>query len=200
MKKHYKSHWIVWLSVFALPATAESFTASLADNLGPLNGGSLSYSITSPGASLFNAATLTFDLMGYGSVDGNNSGKDTFTLTVNGEILFSGGFDMGGGPDAGGDGSNFINYIAPGVNILSSTTFGAFQGGLTQFSVDHTLIAGINSYVFDYGVMEGLINEGWWLSSALIVANVNSVPIPSAMLLFGTGLVGFLGAQFKRKR
>lgn len=58
-------------------------------------------------------ATLTFDLIGYLTVDGNNGYNDTFNLTVNGTQLFSGGFDMGGA----------------GVTIVSSTTYGFGQGG-----------------------------------------------------------------------
>lgn len=39
-----------------------------------------------------------------------------------------------------------------------------------------------------------------FLANGYVVEYANPVPIPSAMILFGTGLVGFLGAQFKRKR
>lgn len=153
------------------------FKETLPDNLGPLDGGELSYSVTSSGPSLPGAAILTFDLLGYGSVDGANCCPDTFQLTINNQLLFSGGFNMGGG------GSNFINYIDPGVTILSSNNFGWFGGGLTQFKVLHTLKTGTNTYRFDYGAMQGLGDEGWGLRSPIITAYVVT-PVP----LFGDTL------------
>jgi len=56
-----------------------------------------------------------------------------------------------------------------------------------------------NSYAYQtYGVIGD--NDSAYYFGSFLVKDVSSVPIPSAMLLFGTGLVGFLGAQFKRKR
>ncbi len=183
------------LNVASTPALASAFTSTLADNLGPLDGGSLNYSVTSPGASLPKVATLTFDLLGYLSIDGANyCCDDTFQLTINNQLMFSGGFLMGGG------GTNFINFIDPGVTILSSNSFGFFAGGLTQFSVFHTLVSGDNTYQFDYGSMQGLGDEGWGLRFATISADVSSssVPLPTALFLFGTGIAGLLGASIKR--
>ncbi len=155
MQKHYKALILTaLLGTVTFPVWAVPFSANPPDTLGPLDGGSVTYTINSPRASAIGAAILTFDLLGYVSVDGANSFADTFSLTVNGNPLFSGGFDMGGG------GSNFINFIDPSVTILSSTSFGFLAGGLTQFSVDHTLFSGVNTYVFDYGIMQGLTDEG----------------------------------------
>ena len=104
----------------------------------------------------------------------------------------------------GGGGSNFINFIAPGVTILSSTSYGLFRGGLTQFSVNHSLVSGTNNYVFDYGVMQGLGDEGWGLRSAVISADINDssspVPEPSTMLLLCTGIAGFAGIRLGRRK
>lgn len=173
------------LGAVALPAWAAPFSANPADTLGPLNGGLVTYTIASPGASANGAATLTFDLLGYLSVDGANCCADTFSLTVNGNLLFSGGFDMGGG------GSNFINFIDPGVTILSVISNGSFAGGLTKFSVAHTLLSGTNTYDFNYGSMQGLSDEGWGLRSVAITADVNvsQIPVPAAIWLFSSGLV-----------
>ncbi|TAN82695.1 MAG: PEP-CTERM sorting domain-containing protein [Gallionella sp.] len=198
MQKHI-THLILTalLGAAALPAGAVPFSANPADTPGPLNGGSVTYTVTSPGASAPGAATLTFDLLGYLSVDGANCCTDTFSLTVNGNPLFSGGFNMGGG------GSNFINFIDPGVTIVSSYTPGMWGGGLTQFSVAHTLLSGANTYLFDYGNMQGLGDEGWGLHSVAITADVSAggaggvVPEPATLALIGLGLAG-LGVSRRR--
>lgn len=178
----------------ALPVWAVPFSANPADTLGPLNGGLVTYTVASPGVSAPGAATLTFDLLGYLSVDGANCCADTFSLTVNGNPLFSGGFNMGGG------GSNFINFSDPGVTIVSSSTPGIWRGGLTQFSVAHTLLSGTNTYVFDYGSMQGLGDEGWGLRSVAIAADVSAastVPEPATLVLTALGLIG-LGVSRRR--
>lgn len=188
----------VLFSTTSMSAWAEIFTVTLPDNLGTpgygLNGGRLDYSITSPFASPA-GANLTFDLVGYNSVDGSGAWVDTFTIIVNGNTLFSGGFNMGG------SGSTFINSIAPGVTILSTSYFGPFAswgGGLTQFSVNHTLVSGTNTYSFDYGQMQGLGDEGWGLRSAVITAT--PVPEPASMLLIGAGIAALAGVRKLKKQ
>jgi hypothetical protein len=180
----------------ALPVGAVPFTATPPDTPGPLNGGSVPYTIISPGASSSPGnATLTFDLVGFLTVDGSNCCTDTFTLTINGNPLFSGGFNMGGG------GTNFINFIDPGVTIVSTTSNGFQLGGLTQFSVDHALVAGANSYLFDYGAMQGLGDEGWGLRNLRVTADVNvsSVPEPGSLALFCTALLGIGLSAYRRQ-
>lgn len=195
MKKHLMHLMLTaLLGAVALPAWAVPFSANPANTLGPLNGGSVTYAIASPGASANGAATLTFDLLGYLSVDGANCCTDTFSLTVNGNSLFIGGFDMGG------YGTNFINSIAPGVTIVSTVSNGFFAGGLTQFSVAHTLLSGVNTYDFNYGSMQGLSDEGWGLRSIAITADVNNasqVPEPVTLALVALGLAG-IGVSRRR--
>lgn len=185
---------VTLLGAVALPAWAAPFTATPPDTLGPLDGGSVTHTVTSPGASSPGAATLTFDLLGYLTVDGNNGFGDIFSLTINGNLLFSGGFDMGGG------GPSFINAIDPGVLIVSTTSPGLFAGGLTQFSVTHTLLAGANTYVFDYGAMQGLSDEGWGLRSPIITADVNAstIPEPGTMALMSISLIGLAAWRWKQ--
>jgi len=184
---------VILLGAIALPAWAAPFTATPPDVLGPLDGGLVTHIVASPGTSAPGAATLTFDLLGYLSVDGLNFWFDVFTLTIDGNPLFSGGFNMGGG------GGNFINFIDPGVTIVSTQSFGGNGGGLTQFSVAHTLLAGLNTYEFGYGNMQGLGDEGWGLRSVTITADVSSsVPEPSSLALMSAGLLGMGLATYRR--
>jgi hypothetical protein len=174
------------LSFAAFAANATVY--DLGDTPGPLNGGSVTKTFSSPGVG---AGTLTFDLLGYLSVDGMNCCTDTFTLSANGHTLFQGGFDMGGG------GSNFINFIDPSVTVVSTQSFGFFAGGLTRFSVNQSILAGLNTFTFDYGVMQGLGDEGWGLRNVLLDADIAAVPEPATLALFGLSLAGL---AFMRRR
>ncbi len=182
------------LTISAASAWAVPFLAQPANTLGPLDGGSVTEMINSPGSSAAGAAILTFDLIGYRTVDGINCCTDTFELSVNDSLLFSGGFDMGGG------GSQFTNFIDPGVTIVSTMSNGISNGGLTQFSVAHTLLPGNNTYLFDYGDMQGLGDEGWGLTNISISADVSAtvnVPEPGTLALVG---IAMLGVNNVRKR
>lgn len=182
------------LTISTASAWAVPFLAQPANTLGPLDGGSVTEMINSPGSSAAGAAILTFDLIGYRTVDGINCCTDTFKLSVNGSLLFSGGFDMGGG------GSQFTNFIDPGVTIISTMSNGISNGGLTQFSVAHTLLPGNNTYLFDYGDMQGLGDEGWGLANISISADVSTtvnVPEPGTLALVG---IAMLGVNNVRKR
>lgn len=162
-------------------------TVTLPDGFsGPLSGGARSFTVIAPKAG---TAQLTFDLIGYFTVEGTSvDSTDTFTLALNGRQLFAGGFDMGGG------GSLFIDNQDPGVSILSSVSNGPGLGGLTQFSVTHDLLLGRNTYLLDYGQMDD--NEGWGVANAKI--QNTATPEPATMLLVASGLAGLVATRRKK--
>lgn len=173
----------------AIPVWAT--TTNLTDDSGQKSGGSFEYFLTSSGTE---TATLTFDLCGYNTVDGYALGSDTtdiFTLKINGSKVFSGSFDMGGGFGQ----YTYVYYQTPGVSFTTST-FGLGQGGLTQFTVTFTLLSGNNSFQFDYGAMQGILDESW----AIQKASVSTVPVPPAFILFGSGLAGLAATRLRRKK
>lgn len=202
------------LYLTTLPAWAVPFTATIPDSIGPMygSGGPLSYiiaGVTSPGQSAPGAANLTFDVIGYGGIDGfgarinNNDVSDTFSFRT-GETFFGVYLNMGGGNP--GPALFFGN---PDVTLVSYIDNGPGQGGLAKFSVDFTLLNGDNTFIFQYGCCSPFngTEEGWGLRNVVITADlpgageppVNSVPEPMTLGLLLAGLVG-IGAIQQRRR
>jgi hypothetical protein len=160
------------------------------------------------------AAQLHFTLEGFNSLDGFLPPySDLFTLTVNGTKTFSGYFDMGGG------GESKVTY-GPLMASAFYTSYGYWQGGITQISVPITLQdSGQQTIIFAYTstLPQGTGDEGWTLKGARLttipgsivdattpsinLAQVVLTPVPEpeewAMLLLGAGMVAF---QVKRKQ
>ena len=143
-------------------------------------------------------ATLSFDLVGFNTLDGFGYYQDIFTLTVNGADLFSGAFNMGGG------GVSAVTSM-PGGTTWSTITNGCSgacdnvitrKGGTTHVTLPISLLAGDNLIKFAYASTsgtgfagpQGIGDEGWGISHFVI----SSVPEPEtyAMLLAGLGIVG----------
>lgn len=202
MRTLMKSVVIAALGSLVMPTWATPFLATLPDSIGPIygSGGPLSYvmgSVTSPGPTA--AGVLTFDLIGYGGIDGggnqrvnNNDVSDVFTFTDYNGSYFSVSLNMGGA-FAGAP-----VWLAPNPNVtlVSYTDNGRGLGGLAQFKVDFSLLPGDNALVFQYSCCSPSngTEEGWGLRNVVITADlptaappVNGVPEPSswALMLFG---------------
>ncbi|MBI1395428.1 MAG: PEP-CTERM sorting domain-containing protein [Betaproteobacteria bacterium] len=149
--------------------------------LGQLDGGSATLSLSAPGAG---NATLSFDLLGFGSVDAYNCCTDIFSLSVNGNALFRAAFSMGGG------GTEQIDLNTAGATVTGTGTMSR------HISMSILLQSGTNSLVFDYGQMQGLNDESWGLDNVSVsardlVAPDNTVPEPSTIGLVGAAIVAF---------
>lgn len=145
---------------------------------------SVSYSFNS-GSS---AATLSFDLIGYLSLDGNHDGgfEDFFTLKVNGTDVFAGSFSLGG------QGDNI--YVSTGSTSYVSNYVGgtfSFAGGSLTVTLPVALNVGSNTLTFQYdsAIAQGTGDEGWGVKNITVTA----VPEPEtyALMLAGLGLLGF---------
>jgi hypothetical protein len=152
--------------------------------LGQLDGGSATLSLLSPGSG---SGRLSFDLLGFRTVDGYNCCTDTFRLTVNGTEIFRGVFNMGGG---GGEG---IELQPAGTTVFSGA-------GARSISLDVALLSGPNQLSFNYGGMQGFGDEAWGLDNVNLQANVVPEPETYAMLLAGLGLLGFMARRRKEVR
>lgn len=165
-------------------SVSTSFNNGDAGILGQLENGSATLTLTSPGAGV---ATLQFDLLGFRSLDGANCCTDTFTLSVNNTAVFQGGFDMGGG------GSDFVNMGTP-LSVTGST-FGSWNGGMHTITVGVSLVAGVNTFKFDYGQMQGYGDEAWGLDNVSINGTVAAVPEPESLALALAGVVMVVGLR-----
>lgn len=169
-------------------AVGAEWTTSGSNNtngvLGQFSGGFGQLSLVAPGSG---TGRMTFDLLGYATIDGYNCCTDKFQLTVNGAEIFRGVFNMGGG------GTEGIELEPAGTTVVAGSN-------VRTISIDVTLVNGVNTFRFDYSPMQGFVDEAWAVDNvALSADNLTPVPEPEsyALLLAGLALVG---AASRRKK
>jgi hypothetical protein len=190
------------LTLVTLPTWAVPFTATIPDAIGPIRGtgGPLSYvigNVNSPGQSADGAAILTFDVIGYGGIDGY--GDRISTTDVYDDFSFRTGatyFDIALNMGGAHPGALFLG-VFPEVTLVSHTDNGPGLGGLAQFRVAFTLLTGDNGFTFQYSCCSPAngTEEGWGLRNVVVTADLPVAGIPEpetyAMMLAGLGLLGF---------
>lgn len=146
------------------------------------------------------AATLSFDLLGYLSLDGDNFYQDNFRLRVNGTTIVRATFDLGGG------GADQV-FLAPAGATFDNTGphngLPDWGGGLVHITVPVTLVAGLNTFRFGYRSLDGLFHAGfqglcdeaWGFDN--VTVTVSAVPEPATWAMM---LIGFAGLAFAARR
>jgi len=194
-------------ALFAGAASAAS-AAPLYSNAGTAAMGSPASFSDGFSSSTAGKGSLSFDVVGTNSLDGDNFYIDVFSLTVNGAQLLSGTFNMSGG----GDSKLFSSPSGTIWNTVTNTCTGCsnpnYLGGTTHIVVPIDIVAGSNTLVFGYDSpvsfggsardgSQGIGDESWALSNVSVT--VASVPEPEtyAMLLAG---IGMLGMTMRRRR
>jgi hypothetical protein len=141
--------------------------------------------------------SATFRLDGYASLDGDNSVRDLFTLSLNGVRVLNAYIDMGGG------GASYVfNYSGPSSLTFARQSPGIFLGGTADFFVPLTFVEGSNTLSFTYALDQG--DEAWGLGAASISGNAyvapgGGVPEPGAWALMIAGF-GMAGSLLRRRR
>lgn len=161
------------------------------------------------------AATASFRLNAYGSLDGDTYWSDVFTLSLNGAAIYSGTFDLGGGSP----GADKVFFAPVGATTGTPVTFGYFAGGYVDIFVPLSLVNGANTLTFAYDSPghdtghegpEGFDNERWNLGdltvngaaydpNAIPPGGGGAVPEPAAWALMIMGF-GAAGAMIRRRR
>lgn len=143
------------------------------------------------------AGGVSLQLQGYATLDGDNFWIDVFTLTLDGQLLLRGTWDLGGG----------------GVDrVLANPADAVWSKSSAQQTLDVelnlTLAAGPHQLVLAYDSpaefegssragFQGLGDEGWGLNR-LTVTGVSPVPEPAMSALWLAGLAGL--GMLRRRR
>ncbi len=158
----------------------------------------------SPAAKL---TTLSFTVDGYLSLDGDNFYQDNFSLTLNGNPIYTATFNLGGGASTAQTVAISNPYHASATNPTANGTGTGWNGGQEAVTFDNLLLplqSGRNTLVFAYASLpapnhagfQGLGDEGWGIEKV----QVGAVPEPSTWALFGLGFAGLVYAGAARGR
>ncbi|CCE05068.1 exported hypothetical protein [Bradyrhizobium sp. STM 3843] len=154
------------------------------------------------------AGQMSFVLDGYQSLDGQNFYEDDFSVRLNGNQIFLGTFNLGGGSDSGTQANIYSNpFNASLSNPTNNGTSITSGGGKEVFSfAGIPLNIGSNQLTFSYlsladghAGFQGLGDEGWGIADVNV--NISATPLPASwtMMLIGFAGLGALGCYRKMK-
>lgn len=154
-------------------------------------------------------ANLSFEINGFGSLDGQNFYEDDFTLSLNGLAIMSGTFNLGGG---GADAVYLAPSGATATNVSGNGAAVTWTGGQVNVATPLTLLAGSNTLTFGYHSLtighagfQGLADEGWDASNVVVTQTSRisldaiAVPEPASWALMIGGFGG-IGVLIRRRR
>ena len=147
------------------------------------------------------AAQLSFALDGFASLDGQNFYEDDFTLSLNGNPILTGTYNLGGG----GNDVTFTSPVGASINNISGNgTDVTWNGGQVLISTPLSLAAGLNTLTFRYDSLtdghagfQGTGDEGWGLENISVTQGAVPEPISWALMIMG---VASMGAVLRRQR
>jgi hypothetical protein len=186
----------LFLDTFSPQQAGWSFASPSAGFLGELNNNanvsSVTLTLASPDAG---PGELSFELLGFRSLDTVYGGGDVLTLTIGGVTQFTGKW---------GDNPTGVGFIsnpsgASFVQLYQALVFGspAFSESTRWgFLVPVSLVAGPNTFTWSYSPLESpLENEAWGIDTV----RVDAIPEPTTILLFATGLSGVVASRRRRR-
>jgi hypothetical protein len=152
---------------------------------------------------------ISLDLLGRKTIDGLNDFEDDFSLIVNGYMVYSATFNLGGG----GDNYEYVNtYSDPYFDFAYTVTnFGNGIGGVAAITgMIYGLDIGINNLTVRFTSPglgngtngQGTDDESWALNNVDLAAVVSTVPLPAGMPLLAAALagLGLMGASRRKSK